>query len=204
MNFIRWKTLVITAVICLIPIFFGLMLWNELPDTMPIHFNINNEADNFASKELAVLILPVIMFVLQIICCISLDSNTRKHGSDGKAEASAKWIIPIITIALQTAMIAYSLGYAVDMRKIAVFTVGMIFIITGKYLPKLNYIKNYKIDSNKAIKINKFTGYATCVMGVLALITVFLPPITSVIWLCAIVPYAIICAVYGIKIFKAK
>ena len=55
MKAIKWKQIVITSLICLCPIVFGLILWDKLPESMAIHFNINNEADNFASKEFTVL-----------------------------------------------------------------------------------------------------------------------------------------------------
>ena len=48
MKFIKWKILVITSVVCLLPIIMGIAVWDKLPDTMAIHFNINNVADNFA------------------------------------------------------------------------------------------------------------------------------------------------------------
>ena len=33
MKFIKWKSVIITSVVCLLPIFLGLLLWNKLPDT---------------------------------------------------------------------------------------------------------------------------------------------------------------------------
>ena len=80
MKFIKWKTLIITCFVCLLPILLGVALWDKLPDLMAIHFNINNEADNFASKGFVVFGLPVIMAALQAFCCIVSDVNACKHG----------------------------------------------------------------------------------------------------------------------------
>ena len=50
MKHIKWKTLIITGVIALLPILIGIFLWDKLPGQIAIHFNLNNEPDGFASK----------------------------------------------------------------------------------------------------------------------------------------------------------
>ncbi|MBO5727943.1 MAG: DUF1648 domain-containing protein, partial [Oscillospiraceae bacterium] len=40
MKQIKWKSMVITCGICLLSILLGVALWERLPDTMAIHFNI--------------------------------------------------------------------------------------------------------------------------------------------------------------------
>ena len=83
MNYIKWRTLLITCLICLLPIVLGIIWWESLPDTMAIHFNINNEPDNFASKGFVVFGMPVLMMLLQIICCfINKISSTDLSGKN--------------------------------------------------------------------------------------------------------------------------
>lgn len=65
MKFIKWKSFIVTSFVCLLPILLGIALWENLPDTMAIHFNINNEPDNFASKGFVVFGLPFLMVILQ-------------------------------------------------------------------------------------------------------------------------------------------
>lgn len=200
MKFIKWKSLIITSVVCLFPILLGLYLWNDLPESVAIHFNIYNEADNFASKGFAVFGLPIMMVFLQMFCCIINDLNSHKHGKRIKLETATKWIIPIMTIILQIITLGYSLGWNIDIRKTVAIIIGVMFLVIGNYLPKLDYVKNYNLDTEKARKINRFIGYETVVMGILMLITVFLPPIATAIWLVLLIPYTIISVVYGIKV----
>ena len=198
MKFIKWKTLVITCLVCLLPIFFGLFLWDYLPDTMPIHFNFYGEPDNFASKGFVVFFLPLFMMLLQSFCCIVNDINSRKHGESKKVERVMKCFIPAITVVLQIVIIVYSLGKTVDIRKSVVLIVGILFLLTGNYMPKLNYVKNWDVDTEKARKINRFLGIETVIMGALFIISIFLPPAFSVACLLLLIPYTIIGVVYGI------
>ena len=203
MKFIKWKTLVITCIVCLSPILLGLALWENLPESIAIHFNFYNEPDNFASKEFAVFGLPVMMVALQIFCCTINDINAHKYGRRIKLETVTKWIIPIMSIILQIITFGYSLGWNIDIRKSVAVIIGAIFLVIGNYLPKFDYSKNYNVDTEKARKINRFIGFEMVIMGILILITIFLPPIATAVWLFLLIPYAIISIIYGIKVGRS-
>ena len=183
MKFIKWKILVITSVVCLLPIIMGIAVWDKLPDVMAIHFNVNNVADNFASKPLVLLGLPAIMVLLQIFCCVVNDVNVRKYGQSVRFEMVSKWIIPVMTVVVQITTIGYSLGWNLDIRRIVTLLVGIIFIALGICIPKLDYVKNMKLSAQKAKKINKFIGISMVIMGVLSLVSILLPPIFAIVWL---------------------
>ena len=200
MKFIKWKSLIITSVICLLPILLGIALWDSLPDSMAIHFNINNQPDNSAPKGLVVFGLPILMMLLQIFCCFINDINAHKHGERIKFERITKWIIPVMTVVLQVITLGYGLGWDIDIRKAASLIVGVILITTGNYLPKFDYIKNYDIDTEKARKINRFIGFETVITGLLFIISMFLPPISTIVCLFMLIPYAIISVIYGISV----
>ena len=164
MKFIKWRILIITCLVCLMPILLGVALWNKLPDTMAIHFDINDNPDNFASKGFVVFGLPVLMMLLQMFCCFINDINAHKHGERRKFEIVTKWIIPIMTVILQIVIFGYGLGWDIEIRKVTALLVGGIMIVIGNYLPKFDYIKNYNVDTEKARKINRFIGFETVVM----------------------------------------
>lgn len=198
MKFFKWKVFAITSIVCLLPILLGLSLWDKLPDMMAIHFNVYGEPDNFASKGFVVFGLPILMVVLQAFCCFINDINAFKHGERKKFETVTKWITPFLTVVLQIATLGYGLGWALNMSNVAAFTVGVVFLVIGNYLPKFDRIKHYDVDSEKARRINRFIGYETVIMGLLFLISIFLPPVCTVICIGLLIPYAIIGAVYGI------
>jgi len=202
MKFIKWKSLIITCVVCLLPILLGVALWDKLPDTMAIHFDINNNPDNFASKGFVVFGMPVLMVALQIFCCFINDINAYKHGERKKFERVTKWIIPVMTIILQIATLGYGLGWNYDVRKLAGLLVGGILLVIGNYLPKFDYVKNYDINTEKARKINRFIGYETIILALLFIISIFLPPIATLVCIFLMIPYAIISVIYGIRVAK--
>lgn len=200
MKFMKWKILIITSLVCLAPILLGVALWDKLPETMAIHFDINNNPDNFASKGFVVFGLPVMMLLLQWFCCFINDINAHKHGDRKKFEMATKWIIPCMSVILQTVTLGYGLGWDLDIRRIAMLIVCTVLLVIGNYLPKFDYIKNYDLNTEKARKINRFIGIMTVIMAVLGLITIFFPPMFSLIWIFLLIPYAVIGIIYGIKV----
>ena len=199
MKIIKWKTLIITGIVCLLPIFLGLFLWDKLPETMAIHFDINNNPDNFAPKGFVVFGMPALMLLLQAICCAINDVNAYKYGDRVKFEMATKWIIPVMSIVLQGVTLGYGIGMNIDIRKVAAILVGIIFLVIGNYMPKFDRVKNYNLDVEKAKKINRFIGYGSVVMGVIFIVSAFLPPISTIVSLFLLIPYAIICVIYGVR-----
>lgn len=204
MKFVKWKILFITSALCLLPILLGIAVWNDLPDKVAIHFNFYNEADSFASKGFAVFALPLIMAFFQALCSVMADYNCVKHEESQKIVTVTKWIIPTVTVLLQAVILGYSLGYLVDIRKAAVFIVSAEFLVLGSCIGKLDYIKNYKLDKDKAGKINKFVGFQMVIMGILGVITIFLPPVVSIWWLFLLIPCVLIGIIYGIIVVRKK
>ena len=198
MKFFKWKTFIITSIVCLLPILLGVSVWDKLPDIMAIHFNVYGTADNFAPKGFVVFGLPALMVLLQGFCCFINDINSYKHGERKKFETVTKWIIPLLTNVLQIITLGYGLGWNLDIRKAVAFVVGTIFLVIGNYLPKFDRIKNYDLDTEKARKINRFIGYETVIMGLLFFVSIFLPPVSTIVCIGLLIPYAVVGAVYGI------
>lgn len=209
MKHIKWKTLIITCLVCIAPILLGIALYDKLPDSMAIHFDMNNNPDGFASKAFAVFAIPLFMVLLQIYCCVLNDIMAHKHGERKKFSLVTKWIIPVLSLVLYTTTIFYAMGFEnMDVRRIACFLVAMLFLVIGNYMPKFDHVqvmgKVKEVEGDKARRIHRFIGYLTVAMGVIFLVTLFLPPVCSIAALFLLIPYAIVCVVYGIKIGRSK
>ncbi|MBR5239702.1 MAG: DUF1648 domain-containing protein [Clostridia bacterium] len=202
MRKINWKVLAITCVITLLPILFGLSVWNQLPEQIAIHFDVNNQPDNFAPKAFAVFGLPLIMVAFQVFCCLMTDFGVQRYSGNKKMEQLSKWVIPVVTVVLYFVTVGYSMGWAIDIRRVAVCIVGILFVALGNYLPKLSYVKHYNFEPEVAKKINRFTGFYMVIMGALGLLSILLPAEASVVWLILLIPFGVASAVYAIYVSR--
>ena len=115
------RTLILTVMICLMPIILGMVLYHKLPEQMPIHFTINNVPDNYASKNFALFGIPIILAVIQAICMIGINQISKlKNNEKPKIIKIMEWFIPIVTVFLYVIMIEVPLGSTVY--------VGIIFL----------------------------------------------------------------------------
>lgn len=199
---IKWKILIITSLICLVPIIFGVILYDQLPEQIAVHFGLNNEPNSFASKEFALFGIPLFMTALQIICCISSDYMEQKK-QNKKYITIYKWIIPIIGMVLYLTMLAYSSGINLDMRMIVCITIGIIFAIIGNYMPKteINKLQMYYIRNDFWEKIKRPAGYFFVIIGLAFIISAFLNEIVSLILVGIIIVLAILITIYSLYLF---
>ena len=202
---IDWKILIITSLICLIPIIFGVILYDQLPEQMAVHFGVNNEPNSFAPKEFALFGIPLLMFILQVFCCISSDFMEEKK-QNKKYITIYKWIIPIIEMVVYLTMLAYGAGIELDMRIIVCITLGIIFMIVGNYMPKteINKLQMYYVRKDFWEKIKRPAGYFFVIMGLAFIISAFLNSMVSLILLGIIIVTAILISIYSIYLFYKK
>ena len=205
MRYFKWKIFAVTAIVCLLPIFFGVAVWEELPEKVAVHFDMYGVADDFASKEVAVFGIPMAMIVFQWICCLASDINSVRYGDKKQIVTVTKWIIPCLSVVLQTVTLGYAVGWQIDMRKTVAVIVGVLLIVVGFCMPKYDYIRRHPtIDTEKAKKINRFVGYETVILGLMFVLSVFLPPESTVACLFMLIPFAVISAVYGVVTARKK
>ena len=59
------RTWIITNIVVVLPVLIGVIFWNRLPDVMATHFGMNNAANGFSNKAMAVFGLPA--FLLELL-----------------------------------------------------------------------------------------------------------------------------------------
>ena len=112
------KTLILSVIICLLPMVLGIAFYNRLPEQMPIHFTINDVPDNYAQKNFALFGIPVIMAIVQAICIICTTKvNKLKNSEKPRIVKIMEWFIPIITVLVYMIMIEVPLGSDVYVGK---------------------------------------------------------------------------------------
>lgn len=63
---------ILSSIVVLLPMVIGLLIWNQLPKDVATHFSFNGQPDGYSSKEFAVFVLPLIIFVIHLflyLCC---------------------------------------------------------------------------------------------------------------------------------------
>lgn len=171
------KTLIIASIVILLPVLIGIVLWNRLPDRMAIHFGMNNEADGFSSRAVAVFGLPLFLLAVEWLCAAVMANDPKKQNISPKMFSFSLWIAPVISLITAAAMYSFNLGYQVNFTFAVELMLGVLFIIIGNYLPKArqNYTMGIKIPWTLANEENwnlthRLAGYLWVIGGILMVI----------------------------------
>ena len=173
MKKINKKMLIITGIACLLPILLGIVFYSSLPESIAIHFDIENNPNNYFSKPAFVFGMPFIMLGLQVFCCIVSDLADSNPDANKKTVTVYKWIIPILSILLYSVTILYAMGKQIDIRRMVMCILGVMFIVIGNYIPKTSGNSSRNLIKIKDEKLNKkmlrISGYLLILDGILCM-----------------------------------
>ena len=185
------KTLTLTTIITLLPIFVGLFYWNQLPDKMATHFDMTGTPNGWSSKWFAVIGIPVVLAVVNVLCTILTETDPRRHKYPEKMMKLVYWICPVVSWICAGLTISYELGIEfASMPKFGSLFMGIMFVVIGNYLPKVkqNYYMGIKLpwtysDEENWNRTHRMAGKLWVVGGIVLLLNFFLdiPSLTIVV-----------------------
>lgn len=174
------KLLILTSILTLLPILAGVVLWNQLPEQMPTHWNAAGEVDGWSSKPFAVFGLPLILVAAQWLCVLATTTDPKRQNHSEKIYHLVFWIIPVLSIVLHAVTYLTVLGVGVRIEMVMPIFMGLLFVIIGNYLPKCkqNYTIGIKIpwtldNEENWNKTHRFAGFLWVVCGVAIMFTGF-------------------------------
>ncbi|MCQ2453523.1 MAG: DUF1648 domain-containing protein [Clostridia bacterium] len=136
MNREEKKELVLTTLVCLIPLIAGLLLYSKLPEEMAIHWDAQGNVNGTSSKLVGTIVLPGILALLNLIFPMLLRIDPKYENMNGKLKTLTHWIIPVTAVFCSGVTLAAALGVKTHIEVIAPMLVGVLLVLIGNYLPK--------------------------------------------------------------------
>ena len=187
------RQLILSSVITLLPILVGLLLWNQLPDSVPFHWNIRGEVDGWTNKATAVFATPALMLAMQWVCLFACTADPKYANYNPKMLKLALWICPAIGLILCCMVYPQAMGYSVPIEVIMPLLMGILFIVIGNWLPKCQqtYTMGIKLPWTFASEENwnathRLAGKLWMIGGLLLLLCAFLSG-TALPWVMPVV-----------------
>lgn len=188
--------------ISLLPIVYGGLLWQYLPQQLPIHFGIDGQPDQYAPKLIAVIGLPVLIIAVNYVIIRSM----KNKGIDNqKVFPVLIWSLPLLLNVVQIVTFMHALNYHINIGSVILPVIGLLFIVLGNYLPKTtpNYMVGIRLpetlhNSENWQKTNRLGGFTMVFAGFILLITGIIGNMIAVIGLIvAMVITILVPAVYA-------
>lgn len=190
---IETKQLILPSIIILMPVIFGFIVWNKLPEQMARHFDFYGNADGYSSKVLVVAGLPLLLFFVMISMSVLTNKYNRQQDEKTvkKLTAVMIWFVALISFTASIFTLLFNLNIASE-NHINIFSVvivemiSFVFIVSGNYMPKIRQNKFVGIRIPAAFKseaewtkINRLGGKIFVVTGILTAIAGFINPVIS-------------------------
>ncbi len=175
-------SIIFSSLLILAPTIAGIFLWDKLPDNMAINFGTSNISNQLASKSFTIFFLPLLLLLLQWLCLFFTSLDSKNKNQNKKAFGIVFWIIPIISILVNSLIYSVALGKKINIEPIMVVFFSLMFIIIGNYLPKIsqNFTLGLKItwtlnSEENWNKTHRFSGKLWVVGGFVLLLSLLLP-----------------------------
>jgi len=176
----RWN-LIVTSILILLPILFGVIVWDRLPETMTTHWGADGVADGHSGRLFAVLGLPLIIFALHLLIFFvskldkNVDRNPRMFGI-------ILWIMPAVSLIANGIMYAAAFDVEPRIELAMIPFIGILFVAMGNYLPKCRQNNTMGIKIKWTLEneenwnaTHRFAGKVWVFGGLLVILSVFLP-----------------------------
>lgn len=170
--------MIISAIITLLPMIFGFIVWDRLPENIATSFGWNGEITGYSSKMFAVVGLPVMLTFVNLICIIVTNADPRRKNISNKMFTAVISIVPVCSLLCGICIYANALGYKISVESIMPVFMGILFFVLGLILPKCkqNYTIGIKLpwtlhDEENWDKTHKLAGKLWIYGGIIMVVS---------------------------------
>ena len=158
---------VIGNIVILTPVIVGLAFYKQLPNQIAIHFHVEEQANGFMDRNLAIVALPFLALVIY-----NLLFSYFKQITIPFLKEFMLWLVPISAVLIQGLILTVALGGHVQVRLTVIWLVALIFLVIGNYLPKSIGLAT-KNHSESSKSVERKLGYLMVAMSLVLLISLY-------------------------------
>ncbi|MHC1722346.1 MAG: SdpI family protein [Aminipila sp.] len=202
-----------TWVLFIIAIIVACVTLPNLPEKIPMHFNMAGEIDNYGSKY-TIFLAPVLILLFQVISevCRHIDPKKDNYDIFKNYFYQIIFLVGLVMLAMQGITIAAAFGKNVHISTIMPIMIGILFAFIGNMMPKLKH--NYTVGirtswtlANEQVwyETHRFAAKVWVIGGLLMALSAILP--TSwrfIVFLIVIILMVILPIVFSYIRYKNK
>ena len=130
------REILLTSLVCLLPLFAGAALYPRLPEIMVTHWDFSGNANGWSSRAATVFGLPLLILALHLVCFYAESRETKKYRNP-VLRTVLLWFCPAVSLLGGAVTLGTGLGYEMHISTVVPVFVGLLFLILGNYLPKI-------------------------------------------------------------------
>lgn len=126
----------ISTVLCLLPMVFGILVYGKLPDEIPTKWYSDGTVGQYMPKAFTVFGMPVFFAAINGLVHFSINTDPKKQNIGSMVKMIGKWLLPVLAMAAIPTAILWGMGIEIPMDRILPVILGIVFVLIGNYFPK--------------------------------------------------------------------
>lgn len=181
----RWNAWdMAVLILALAPLLFAWMVYDRLPAQIPSHFGLDGQPDGYSGKFGLIVIFSVLVLGLPFLMkwLPALDPRRENYRKFSRFYELFRLVVTLFLSGMFTATLLYALGYPVNISKVVLTGVGLLWMVIGNYLGQVrsNWFFGIKLPwtlENEEVwrRTHRLSGPLWMGAGILLVLSVFLP-----------------------------
>ena len=176
------KWFMFSLALFVIPLVLNLVFYNQLPDVVPTHFDVNGQVNGTMPKFMGLFGMLFLCLAIHVFTCFVTVKDPKRNNFPDLMMNILFMICPVGCIVTSMTIIYFGLGYSFDVSFVMNILVGVLLIVLGYYLQ------------------NRVGGYCMVIAGILYIVLELLG--YMIMGIVVILVATIIPCIYSYILFK--
>ncbi len=164
--------------------------WSHLPARMAVHWNAQLQVDGWGSRLVGAALLPALALGFRLLLPLLRRIDPRREHYERFDPTF--WIVVNLLVlmlaAIDVAIVGFNLGWPVDMQRVLLSILGLLFVALGNYMPRvrsnwwLGIRTPWTMSSERVWRETHRLGGRTFVLGGLVTIAAAFLPKAAAPW----------------------
>ena len=187
------KPLIVSALIIFAMLAVSALAWPHIPDApVAVHFNASGEANGYASRIMAALIMPGLSVCLTALLAVLpplMPRGARLERSSGPYAVVWLGLLALLMV-LHAMLMARAVGIEVSVPRVATVSAGLVLALIGNFMGKVRYNYLFGIRTPWTLsservwdRTHRFTGRWMVLGGLIAVVCGLALPNALEAWL---------------------
>ena len=130
---------IVTGLLVVLSLAAGIVFYDKLPNPVPTHFDNNGHPNGYTSKPMGAFILPIILAPVGLLLSVLPAISPRGYGMQSFGRVFEIISVSVLGIVFILGLIAFfeGLGWRLSVDRVVVPIIGVLFIILGNFMGKL-------------------------------------------------------------------
>jgi len=146
------KIFLIVILLMLIPVIYLASIWNSLPATLPMHFDLQGQPDRYGNKSEVIILIAVLSLVAILVFFLlsyvhRFAPKMASVENKDRMQKIAVFIVAFIVVVECWLLYVIQKGELAFSIKFILIAVCLLFAVIGNYMPNMkpNYVAGFRL-----------------------------------------------------------